>query len=261
MDEQIAWREVSCYCQGCRSGTGCDAPAGTIPPMKEKEMHEIRNQAADNQVAAQQLLAAAWKIIDEADVGDMLGIYVPQMNRAGHNEQDRDLWGAGRFMVVELAKVPDVEERKRTGTRMRGGPKVKVFMPEEVDKERRYRFPSGEVCHNGGLPLVSRGDHMGCDKKHYIEIDVGCVRGGPWSMKEVACINSERGDQEPVRRSGRRLSRGEQALRRVLIRARGGGEDGAADSEVDFTLKDGVVQILTQIDEGNRRKYRSALTA
>jgi len=211
-------------------------------------------------VAGRELTKGGWSIIDKAKVGNMLGIFVPKKHRAGSQDEDRDMWAEGRFMIGELAETPEEATRKRRGTRIRGAATVKVFLPEEVEPHDEYKFPSEEVCRSTDGALVSRREHPRCPKKHYTDVHIHCIRGGGWDSMLLEHVSERTVEESGSGRRGTRKSRDATNLIRQLRLRRGGSSVASAGKELRYKLPLGVNQLMTQLDEANQAKYPGVLT-
>lgn len=83
----------------------------------------------------------------------------------------------GRFIAVEVAEVP--KDARYRGSRGRGAQKLKVFVPEVLEPERRFCYRSADVCRTQDGQLVRSGD-CSCEKKHFLEVAVTRVVDGPY---------------------------------------------------------------------------------
>jgi len=207
----------------------------------------------------------------------MIGVFVPSLHRAGSNEKDSDLWASGRFIIGEIAEM--VKSKKNTGSKRRGAPCVKLFLPEEVRQQVGFRYQSRAVCRSGeDGSLVSADSGCKCGKKHYTSVPITLVRGGPWMAYDlqpdddewkVATMENDDddGDNSTVNEGGgqrvvgghRTPKQSLRALQKHYINKRGGLLANAAE-EQQLLLPLGVRQYMTQIDEKYIEEYFSTLT-
>lgn len=153
---QIRMNKLSHFCDDCMDGRVCQESEDMRPSDVEMQLWEIHNQSGDHVTAHRALNKAGWGPPQRVEVGDLVGIRVPEAHRVNTNTNDGDLWASGRFMVAEIAEIP--LSWKTTGSRRRDSATVKVFLPEEVEgkAERVFRFPRWDKCRSeetGGLDL------------------------------------------------------------------------------------------------------------
>ena len=138
----------------------------------------------------------------------------------------------GRFIIGQVAE--NVGERRRIGTRIRGAVKVKLYLPEEGQPQKEYSFPSKEVCRDDNGGVVSQSIHR-CRRKHYTEVPIYLIRGGPWDRDglQQEALAADVGTEEAprLRVGGQRQQRDASNLRRQLRIRRGGVDSTAARTE------------------------------
>lgn len=235
VDEQVRANRLSCMCEGCMDGGICTERDTVRPADVEFQVYEIHNQTGDHVAAHRALNKAGWDLLQGVEEGDLVGIHVPEINRVGTNSNDGDLWESGRFMVGEIAEVP--LSWKTTGSRRRDSAKAKIFLPQEVEgkAEKVFRFQRRDVCRGletGELVPVGK---CACGKKHYTEVPIPLVRGGPWKAADWVGQEEEDDGEDSNEEQGagqigggrpKRVSvaftRGYQALLSISNRRRGG---------------------------------------
>ena len=272
--KQIRCNRLSCFCAGCSQGKICLERDGRRSPDEEKILVEIHNQTGDNEVANNAMTRAGWDVLEKAKEGDMMGVFVQSLHRAGSNEKDSDLWASGRFTIGEVAER--VKSKKNTGSKRC----LKLFLPEEVRQEVGFRYQSRAVCRSGeDGSLVSADSGCKCGKKHYTSVPITLVKGGPWMAYDlqpdddewkVATMESDDdgGDNGTVNKGGgQRVVGGHmtpkqslRALQKHYINKRGGGVLANAEEEQRLLLPLGVRQYMTQIDDKYIEEYFSTLT-
>jgi len=224
-------------------------------------MTEKTTMAADNEVAAKELTQAAWAIMDKAEVGDMVAVFVPLEHRPGHVSAHKDMWAKSRYTIGELAEKPSAEDKKRAGTRVRGAAKIRLYLPEEKVEGEEYVFSSRDPCENSEGGLVSAEKHR-CPKKHYTEVSVYLVRAGPWK-KDALVINDSDSKSEPPRKKqraiGKQQKRDEDNLIRQMLIRRGGLQQDSDEEEV-LRLSPGMVQTINMVDDYYTKAYPGTLT-
>lgn len=184
---------------------------------------------------------------------DMVGLFVPELNRAGTHSNDGDLWSSRHYIVGEVAEVPQQGTNVGTKRRPSGDAMLKVYIPEEDlthERSRRYIFPSMEVC-----PYDKRLDAgCTCGKRHHALVPVPMVRGGPWKLDDlaerewdedvdVAAEEDDSGGQPPRKRPTRATN----ALLKIWERRRGGARvDPTTEHRLCLPL--GVYQLLSGME-------------
>lgn len=256
---------LSCFCDGCLGGLVCSEREGTRPSDVLLHLREIHTATGDFHGAYPTINQGGWEVLKKAQVGDMVGIYVPQANRCGTHEKDGDLWASRKYIIGQLAESP--EPGRNVGTRRRptDHAKVKLFLPEQVGQEeeggRRYVYPSPEVCDKGLVPVES----CRCGKKHYTSVPVGLIRGGPWRLQDMVVDEWDGEDGEEVEEEGggrskraRNEVRASNALLRVYMIRRGALDDDP-HREQKILLPLGAYQFLSQLDQTYLQRFSTTL--
>jgi hypothetical protein len=219
---RLAVSPLACFCDGCKGEAGeCRLDPEQRPPGEVQIMQPIVSNTGQGQAMRRDLTAEARRVLTKCEEGDLLCVYIPTGNRTGTALEDWYQWGAGRWTVVKVAERPDAEQL-RTGNWDRECPTFRAFLPDEIQAEKTYTFPSLTPCNVGG-ELAHIIDHRGCQKMHYIDVPFDCVRLGPFRDDELRLRpdvdDSDSGAPEP--RGNRRLSRLARALQSTIRLRRG----------------------------------------
>lgn len=248
-------------------GEPCEEREGKRPPDVVKSLYATHTMAGDFEEAYPVLAQGGWDVIKKASIGDMMGVYVPEAHRCGPLlARDSDLWASRKYVVGQVADLPERGANHGTKRRPSERSMVKLFLPEQVGEEedgRRYLFPSREVCPE------SKGvhDRCTCGHKHYTQVPVSLVRGGPWPFEamvveewehEEGRSEGEEGGQASVEGGPRK--RAMNALLRVYLLRRGRRKEGS-EGEDKLLLPPGVYQSLSQLDHSLLERFSTTLNA
>lgn len=174
---QMRMNEISCFCDGCLAYLPCIDRDRRRPADVEQRLYNIETQTGQFMEGYPARSQTGWEVVKKASIGDMVGLYVPELNRAGTNSNDGDLWSSRHYIIGEVAEVPQLRTNVGTRRRPSDDAMLKIYIPEEVlthERGRRYRFPTMEVCQED----KKLGDGCTCGKRHHALVPVPMVRGG-----------------------------------------------------------------------------------